>query len=60
MVFITEMIDFAVRKGLHQERERIANILENSEAVYTTDYGDGSSLDWDKSMRQIAEKIKER
>lgn len=55
LVFVSDMINAAIKT----ERERVAGILYLSNAIYTTDYGDGSYLDWDKSMAAIAEKIRE-
>lgn len=57
---IAESIAIIVATAIRNERERIAEILENSELEYRFHYGHGGryTLDWNTTMQNIAEKIR--
>lgn len=59
LIVVKSVIKTLVQKAIIEERERIADILEASEAAYHNNYGyEPDTFDWNCTVSKIAEKIR--
>lgn len=59
LIIVKGVIRTLVKEAVLEERERIAQILDESDAEYSNNYGySPDTFDWNRTVSKIAEKIR--